>query len=92
MDIRKDLGSQFIMMLLGSDVRKIGHLVDKVRRLLPELRDLEDIKVYQDKYLLPLDEEAGVINTQEDVIIIPRVGDAAIKNEYVEEDVKPVIT
>ena len=90
LDIRNP-DSQFMMMLVSPSVKKIRDLVDKVKHLIPEMRDL-DIKVYQTKYLLPLDEDISIINTEEDVIISPRVRDVVIKNEIVEKDVKPVVT
>ena len=90
LDIRNP-DSQFMMMLVGPEVKKIRDLVNKVKHLVPEMRDL-DIKVYQTKYLLPPVEDISIINTEEDVIISPRVRDVVIKNEIVEEDVKPVMT
>ena len=62
---------------MDQDVKTISDLVDKVRHLVPELRDVEDIEVYQDEYLLALGEEVGVINTQDVVVIIPKTRDVA---------------
>ena len=65
-------------MSLDQDVKTISGLVDKVRHLVPELRDVEDIQVYQDECLLTLEEKVDVINTQEAVVIIP---EAWVKTE-----------
>ena len=71
LDIRKKRNStesKFMMIMLGPQAKKISDLVNKVRLLCPRI---QDVKVYQEKYLLPHDEDIGLINTEEDVIIIP---------------------
>ena len=93
LDIRKNLDSpdsKFMMILLGPEAKKISDLVDKVRLLCPWILDSDEVEVYQDKYLLPNDEEIGLINTKEDVIVIPisRNNDVVLKGEYVETNVK----
>merc|ERR1719480_248318 len=79
------------MILLGPEAKKISDLVVKVRFICPWILDSDKVEVYQDKYQLPPDEEIGLINTQEDVIIIPISisNDVVVKREYVETDVKP---
>ena len=73
LDVRKNLESphsKFMMVLLGPEAKKIRDLVEKVRLVCPRILDSDEVEVYQDKYLLPHEEDIGLINTQEDVIII----------------------
>ena len=73
LDIRRSIESpesKFIMVLLGPEAKKIRDLVEKVKLVCPRILDSDEVEVYQDKYLLPHDEDIGLINTQEDVIII----------------------
>ena len=98
LEVRKNLespDSKFMIVLLGPEAKKIRDLVDKVRLVCPRIQDTDEVEVYQDKYLLPHDEEIGLINTQEDVIIIPisnlNNSDVVVKEEYFENDIKPEI-
>ena len=72
LDIRKkpDCDSKFMMIMLRQEAKTIRDLIDKVMLLCPWILDSDEVVVYQDKYLLPNDEDIGLINTQEDVIII----------------------
>ena len=51
--LQKEPQNLKIKMLLDQDVKTISDLVDNVRQLIPELRDVKDIQVYQDKHLQP---------------------------------------
>ena len=89
LDVRKNLespDSKFMMVLLGPEAKKIRDLVEKVKLVCPRILDSDEVEVYQDKYLLPHDEEIALINTREDVIIIPiynsNNNDVVVKKEY----------
>ena len=74
LEIRKNpdsTNSKFMMIFLGPGAKKIRDLVIKVKLLCPRILDSDEVEVYQDKYLLPHDEDIELINTQEDVIIVP---------------------
>ena len=69
LEIQIGPASQSLTNKMDQDVKTISDLVDKVRHLVPELRDVEDIEVYQDECLLPQEEKVDVINTKEVVVI-----------------------
>ena len=58
------------MVMLEQD-KKISDLVDKVKTICPDFVEDSNLKVYQDKYLLPLTETISVIRFEEEVNIIP---------------------
>ena len=89
LDLRRSLDSpdsQFMMILLDPDARKIRDLVDMIKQLSPGMEDSDEVKVYQGKYLLLPDVDIGVIETQKEVIIIhcAKTEDVKIKKEYCE--------
>ena len=95
LDLRRSLDSpdsQFMMMMLDPEARKIRDFVNMIKEVCPGLEDCEDVKVYQGKYLLPPDVDIDVIKTQEDVIIIhnPNSKDVVVKKEYCEEIEKKI--
>ena len=87
LDLRRSLDSpdsQFMMILLDPDARKIRDLVDMIKQLSPGMEDSDEVKVYQGKYLLLPDVDIGVIETQKEVIIIhcAKTENVKIKKEY----------
>ena len=95
LDLRRSLDSpdsQFMMILLGPDARKIRDLVNMIKQLFPEMEDSDEVKVYQGKYQLLSDVDIGVIETQKEVIIIhnPNTKDVMVKKEYCEEIEKKI--
>ena len=90
LDLRRSLDSpdsQFLMILLDPEAKKIRDLVKMIKQLFPGMEDSDEVKVYQGKYLLLPDVDIGVIKTQQDVIIIhcAKTKDVAVKKEYWED-------
>ena len=56
--------------LINGEVKKVQDLVEKLKDMMPELKDSEEIKIYQGKYLILQSEDMSIINLNEEVIVV----------------------
>ena len=60
----------FVKTLINGEVKKVQDLVEKLKDMMPELKDSEEIKIYQGKYLILQSEDMSIINLNEEVIVV----------------------
>ena len=70
LEIRGLEDCHFVKTFIDDDMKKVRDLVDKLKEMIPDVRDAEDIKMYQGKYLILPDEDLRVINLNEEVIVM----------------------
>ena len=76
---------QYLRTLVSGEV--VGDLVEQLKRMIPELIEAEDIKVYQGKYLILKEENLNILNINEEVIvtITKKQNSQVDSEEYFEE-------
>ena len=81
-------GCNHMAMMVNDKIKTITDLVAKIRTLIPEIGNSE-VKIYQDKFLLPLNEEIIVINPEEMILVHVTSSSErdviCVKTEYNEE-------
>ena len=68
LEIRGLEDCHFVKTFIDDEMKKVRDLVNKLREMIPDVRDTEDIKMYQGKYLILPEEDLRVINLKEEVI------------------------
>ena len=76
---------QYLSVLVNGE--KVGSLVDKLKKMIPELNETESIKIHRGKYLIHKEEDINILNTMEEVIVtITKKQNLQIDSkEYIEE-------
>ena len=58
---------QYLSILVNGD--KVGALVAKLKKMMPELNETETIKIHRGKYLIHQEEDINILNSIEEVIV-----------------------
>ena len=76
---------QYLRTLVNGE--KVGDLVEKLKKMMPEVNESENIKIQLGKYLILQEEDISILNTDEEVIvtIIKKEKTQIESKEYIEQ-------
>ena len=76
---------QYLKTLVSGE--KVGDLVEKLRKMMPEVKKSENIKIHLGKYLILQEEDISILNTDEEVIvtIVKKQNPQIDSKEYIEQ-------
>ena len=78
---------RYLRTLVDKKMKTVKDLVDKLTGMIPELKESDNIKIYQGKYLILWGEDMSIINVNEEIIVkiekkpVPKIE----SKEYIEE-------
>ena len=87
-------GLGHLRTIVNRKMRKVKDLIDKLRELIPELKE-ESTKIYQGKYLILQDDDMSILNFNEDNIVlqiakkpVPKIESKESIEEIAEQKIK----